>query len=119
VVARHGPALGSVTALRKGRRVPNSKPSDNSARSGQRKTFQHQPWASVYVGRTCVDHVIGRGPRRVEAFDRHDRSVGILPYLAARSVRPGRQTGTTPTTNACGSGSPPAAPVCITFIGGN
>src|SRR5262249_32636795 len=32
--------------------------------------------AYVYDGRQCLDHVLGRGPKGFEAFDRDDKSLG-------------------------------------------
>ena len=34
--------------------------------------------AYVYDGRQCLGHVLGRGPKGFEAFDRDDKSVGIF-----------------------------------------
>jgi hypothetical protein len=35
--------------------------------------------AYVYDGRQCLGHVLSRGPKGFEAFDRDDKSVGIFP----------------------------------------
>jgi len=35
--------------------------------------------AYVYDGRQCLGHVLGRGPKGFEAFDREDKSVGLFP----------------------------------------
>ena len=37
------------------------------------------PMVSVYDGRQCLGHVLGRGPKGFEAFDRDDKSVGLFP----------------------------------------
>jgi hypothetical protein len=34
---------------------------------------------ALYDGRTCIGHVISRGPRGVEAFDVDDNVVGLFP----------------------------------------
>jgi hypothetical protein len=38
---------------------------------------------SVYDGRTCIGFLLSRGKLGVEAFDRHDRSLGIFPNMKA------------------------------------
>jgi hypothetical protein len=42
------------------------------------KATSTQPWCSVYSGRECIGHLVGRGPLGVEAFDAHDKSLGIF-----------------------------------------
>jgi hypothetical protein len=42
------------------------------------KATSTQPWCSVYSGRECIGHLVGRGPLGVEAFDRDDNSVGVF-----------------------------------------
>ena len=37
------------------------------------------PLAYVYDGQQCLGHVLSRGPKGYEAFDRHDRSLGLYP----------------------------------------
>jgi hypothetical protein len=34
--------------------------------------------AYVYDGRQCLGHVLSRGPKGFEAFDRDDKSLGIF-----------------------------------------
>jgi hypothetical protein len=36
------------------------------------------PLAFVYDGRQCLGHVLSRGPKGFEAFDRDDRSRGLF-----------------------------------------
>ena len=36
------------------------------------------PLVSIYDGRECLGHVLSRGPKGFEAFDRDDQSVGIF-----------------------------------------
>ena len=41
---------------------------------------------SVYSGRDCFGHILNCGPRRgMEAFDRHDRSLGMFRDLIEAS----------------------------------
>jgi hypothetical protein len=35
-------------------------------------------WCAVYDGKECIGHIVGRGKLGVEAYDAHDRSVGIF-----------------------------------------
>jgi hypothetical protein len=36
------------------------------------------PLVSVYDGQQCLGHVLGRGPKGFEAFDRDDKSLRIF-----------------------------------------
>jgi hypothetical protein len=36
------------------------------------------PLAYVYDGQQCLGHVLSRGPKGFEAFDRDDKSVGLF-----------------------------------------
>ena len=36
------------------------------------------PLVSIYDGRQCLGHVLGRGPKGFEAFDREDQSLGVF-----------------------------------------
>lgn len=36
------------------------------------------PLAYVYDGQQCLGHVLSRGPKGFEAFDRDDRSLGLF-----------------------------------------
>ena len=38
-------------------------------------------WLSVYDGQHCIGHVLSRGKLGIEAFDAHDRSLGIYTRL--------------------------------------
>ena len=40
---------------------------------------QITPLVSIYDGRECLGHVLSRGPKGFEAFDRDDKSVGLFP----------------------------------------
>jgi hypothetical protein len=40
-------------------------------------------WLSVYDGARCLGHVLSRGPKGVEAFDRDDNSLGTYPTMQA------------------------------------
>jgi hypothetical protein len=52
---------------------------------------QHYHWCSVFDGRECIGHIVGRGKLGVEAFDAHDRSIGIFATvpLAANALSNG------------------------------
>ena len=45
------------------------------------------PLAYVFDGRQCLGHVLGRGPKGSEAFDRDDKSVGLSNYSNGWSNR--------------------------------
>jgi hypothetical protein len=47
-----------------------------------RSRFSDQ-WLSVYDGTKCLGHVLSRGPKGVEAFDRDDNSLGNFPTMQA------------------------------------
>jgi hypothetical protein len=51
---------------------------DLSPRQSGRNNF-----AYVFDGRQTVGHIISRGPRGFEAYDRDDKSVGIFATAAA------------------------------------
>jgi hypothetical protein len=36
------------------------------------------PLAYVYDGQQCLGHVLSRGPKGFEAYDRNDRSLGVF-----------------------------------------
>ena len=42
------------------------------------KAVPAAPLAYVYDGQQCLGHVLGRGPKGFEAFNRDDKSVGIF-----------------------------------------
>jgi hypothetical protein len=44
------------------------------------------PLAYVYDGRQCLGHVLSRGPKGFEAFDRDDKSLGLFPKRAANAL---------------------------------
>jgi hypothetical protein len=39
-------------------------------------------WAAVCVGCQCIGHVVWRGMRGIEAFDRDDKSLGLFATQA-------------------------------------
>ena len=36
-------------------------------------------WQAVYIGQTCIGHILRRDRRGYEAFDRDEKSLGLFP----------------------------------------
>jgi hypothetical protein len=53
--------------------------SGKSERTEITRTRFAAQWLSVYDGTRCLGHVLSRGARGVEAFDRNDNSLGNFP----------------------------------------
>jgi hypothetical protein len=79
-----GPATGA-SAPREARKARHKQPSKSSPQ-------ETQHWWSIYVGRECLGHVVGRGRAGFESFDANDHSLGIFPSvkLAADAVSEAR-----------------------------
>ena len=59
-------------------------------RAGRKENREPTSVAYVHDGRTCVGHVIGKGPAGFEAFDREDKSLGLFKTQAeAAAALPG------------------------------
>ena len=61
-------------------------------RAGRNENRELKPTSFAYVhdGRTCVGHIIGRGPAGYGGFDRDDRSVGLFKTVReAAAALPG------------------------------
>jgi hypothetical protein len=43
-----------------------------------RTSASHSTWLAVTDGRVCIGHILHRGKSGVEAFDQHDKSLGIF-----------------------------------------
>lgn len=72
-------------------RNANRRTGDAAARKGvcsdkrteiTRTRFSDQ-WMAVYDGTRCIGHLLSRGPKGVEAFDRNDNSLGPFPSMKA------------------------------------
>jgi hypothetical protein len=59
---------------------------------GDQRSAPPASLVSVYDGRQCIGHLVGRGPLGVEAYDQHDRSIGLFetaPLAASALVGAG------------------------------
>ena len=64
----------------------------HNRRAGRKENREPSSFAYVHDGRTCVGHVIGRGPTGFEAFDREDKSLGLFKTQAeAARALPGSE----------------------------
>ena len=74
MVTRKGEAPATASTVSEGRRayaLGTRSPSMPTQETTQR------PWVSVYDGRRCIGHIIGRGKLGHEAFDAENRSLGL------------------------------------------
>jgi hypothetical protein len=50
-----------------------------SSGSGKQKPQAEPRWQAVYIGQTCIGHILRRDRRGFEAFDVNDISLGLFP----------------------------------------
>ena len=69
------------------RPAPNAKPPRRvdrlGSKTGTHATFDEPTCLSIYDGQRCVGHLIPRGRLGFEAYDAHDKSIGIYPDMKA------------------------------------
>lgn len=89
---QHGDAAGTRKPDAFGKRSASNRTSDPNQEQAARdsasdgRTLAATAMLSVYDGQRCVGHIIARGRTGHEAFDRHDKSIGVFSTVKAAAA---------------------------------
>jgi hypothetical protein len=85
VNARNGSAPDTDEPVVEGRKA---RANENRPSSTPTQEPTQRPWVAVYGGQRCIGHILSRGKLGFEAFDAHDRWLGLhaTQKLAANAL---------------------------------